>query len=127
MTAPSLPAWLRADADGLYATEAATGLIIAHGAWIDRGDFARFIDIATSISDHTRDVAHINWAAATTALAVGSLPSSGGERRVLQIAASLADNVPVGLGEAVTSLDARSLALVLAAVTHASGRRQFPC
>jgi hypothetical protein len=31
MTVPSLPAALRAGAEGLYALEAATGLIIAHG------------------------------------------------------------------------------------------------
>jgi hypothetical protein len=35
MAAPSLPAVLRAGADGLYAIEAATGLIIAHGMWPD--------------------------------------------------------------------------------------------
>jgi hypothetical protein len=40
MTASSLPA-LRAGADGLYAFEAATGLIIAHASWLAREDFAR--------------------------------------------------------------------------------------
>jgi hypothetical protein len=39
MTASSLPAALRAGAEGLYALEAATGLIIAHGTWLERDDF----------------------------------------------------------------------------------------
>jgi len=45
MTASSLPAALRAGADGLYAIEAATGLIIAHASWLAREDFARFIHV----------------------------------------------------------------------------------
>ena len=36
MTGPSLPAALRAGAAGLYALEAAAGLIIAHGTWLTR-------------------------------------------------------------------------------------------
>jgi hypothetical protein len=36
MTAPSLPAALRAAAEGLYALEAATGLVIPHGTWLAR-------------------------------------------------------------------------------------------
>jgi hypothetical protein len=43
MTDPSLPAALRAAAEGLYALEAATGLIIAHGTWLERDDFACYI------------------------------------------------------------------------------------
>jgi hypothetical protein len=39
VTASSLPAALRAGADGLYALEAATGLIIAHASWLAREDF----------------------------------------------------------------------------------------
>ena len=34
MTPSSLPPELRSAADGLYALEAATGLIIAHGTWL---------------------------------------------------------------------------------------------
>ncbi len=36
MTASSLPAALRAGAGGLYALEAATGLIMAHASWLAR-------------------------------------------------------------------------------------------
>jgi hypothetical protein len=41
MAAPSLPGALRAEADGVYAIEAATGLIIAHGTWLDLNDAVR--------------------------------------------------------------------------------------
>ena len=70
MTASSLPAALRAAAEGLYALEAATGLIIAHGTWLDRDDFARFIH-------HGTGTAAIDWEAAIGALDAGELPSSG--------------------------------------------------
>ena len=60
MTQP-LPASLRAAADGLYPLEAATGLIIAHGTWLDRGDFARFVH-------HGAGTAAIEWEAAIAAL-----------------------------------------------------------
>ena len=50
MTASSLPAALRAGADGLYALEAATGLIIAHASWLAREDFTRFIYVGVSIT-----------------------------------------------------------------------------
>jgi hypothetical protein len=41
---------LRAGAEGLYALEAATGLIIAHGTWLERDDFARFIHHGTRMA-----------------------------------------------------------------------------
>jgi hypothetical protein len=74
MTAPPLPAALRAAADGLYALEAATGLIIAHGTWLDRDDFARFIHRGPG-------TAAIDWETAIGALDAGELPSSAGEKR----------------------------------------------
>jgi hypothetical protein len=80
----SLPAALRASAEGLYALEAATGLIIAHGTWLERDDFACFIH-------HGTCTAAIDWETAITALDAGELPSSAGEKRMLRLAASLAD------------------------------------
>lgn len=48
---------------------------------------------------------------------------SGGERRVLVIAASLTRSVhPVDLGDAITGLDTKSAAIVLAALGHPSLR-----
>jgi GNAT superfamily N-acetyltransferase len=45
---------------------------------------------------------------------------------MLHLAASLADRVPVSLGEAVTGIDDRNVGLLVMAIRHASGRRQFP-
>jgi hypothetical protein len=119
MTVQSLPAALRAAAQGIYAIEAATGLIVAHGTWLERDDFARFIH-------HGTDTAAIDWEAAVGALDIGELPSSAGEKRMLRLAASLADQAHVSLGDAVTGLDERNLSILVTAVLHAGGRRQFP-
>lgn len=56
MTVSSLPAALRAGAAGLYALEAATGLIIADGTWLARhDDFGRFIRVRkTAVIRYTR-------------------------------------------------------------------------
>jgi hypothetical protein len=126
LTASSLPAALRAGADGLYTLEAATGLIIAHAFWLARHDFARFINVGTSISGTGTKLASIDWEAAISALDAGGLPSSSGERRMLRLAASLADQAPVSLGDAITGIDDRNVGLLVQAVLHASGRSQFP-
>lgn len=101
MTDPQLQAALRAGADGLYALEAGTGMILAHGTWPAREDFRCFVHVADSITDP-------------------------GEKRMLRLAASLAGDVPVQLGNAVTGIDDRNVDLLVAAILHASGRRQFP-
>ena len=50
---------------------------------------------------------------------------SGGERRLLMLAASIADvGVSVELGDAVNGLDRQALDLVLAAVAHAGGSHE---
>jgi hypothetical protein len=118
MTALSLPAALRAGAEGLYALEAATGLIIAHGTWLERDDFSCFIH-------HGTGTAAIDWEAAITALDAGELPSSAGEKRMLRLAASLADQAHVSLGDAITGIDEHNVGLLIKSVRHASGHRQF--
>jgi hypothetical protein len=119
MTARPLTAALRAAAEGLYSLEAAAGLIIAHGTWLGRDDFARFIH-------HGNGTAAIDWEAAISALDAGGLPGgSGGEKRMLRLAASLADQAPVSLGDAVTGIDDANVGLLLKAIRHASGQRQF--
>jgi hypothetical protein len=50
-------------------------------------------------------IAAIDWGAAITALQVGELPCSGGERRILQLSASLAAGTTVSLRDTVTGLD----------------------
>lgn len=71
-------------------------------------------------------MAAIDWPAAAAALGTGGLPCSGGERRILELAASLAGHHLVILGDAVTGLDDRSIRILAMAVLHASGQRQFP-
>jgi hypothetical protein len=111
MTASSLPAALRAGAAGLYALEAATRLIIAHKTWLTRSDdFGHFIHHGGNRLE-----------AAIGALHAGRLPSSARERRMLH----LADQATVGLGKAITGIDGNNVDLLLTAIRHASGRRQF--
>ena len=119
MTARSLPTELRAGAAGIYSLEAAAGLIIAHSTWLTRDDF-------TCLIEHDTGIAAIDWEAAACALETGSLPCSGGERRMLTLASSLAGQAPVILGEAIPGIDDRNAGLLVQAVLHASGQRQFP-
>lgn len=100
-----LTAALRAHARGLYCLEAAVELLINHASWLRRSDFAhRFTHTTLSLIDGT-PMALIEWAEAITALDQGQLPCSGGEARILRLAASLADGIPVDLqGEAQSRL-----------------------
>ena len=68
-------------------------------------------------------MAAVDFEAASRALGAGALPCSGGEGRVLRIAASIAGGVPVDLGEAVTGLDENNAVLAAAGVLHAAGHR----
>jgi hypothetical protein len=72
------------------------------------------------------ELARIDWPAAITALDTGELPCSGSEGRMLRLAASLVDGIPVDLRDALTSLDTRKTDLVSRAVPHANGRRPQP-
>lgn len=86
---------LRACAAGLYPLEAGTELLISNGTFLHRDDFtSRFI---TCGHQRRHPMAAIDWDAAITALASGGLPCSGGERRIFQLAASLAADTPASL------------------------------
>jgi hypothetical protein len=63
----------------------------------------------------------VDWAAAVRALDAGRLPCSGSEAQLLRIAASIAEGIPVDLGEALSSLDERNLGLVAEVVLCAGG------
>jgi hypothetical protein len=118
---------LRACAAGLYPLEAGTELLISNRTFLHRDDFtSRFIEHGISISDGTTPMAAIDWDAATTALRNGELPCSGGERRILQLSASLAGGIPVDLRDAVTELDGRNTILLVNAIRQAAGRRRSP-
>jgi hypothetical protein len=119
MTPERLTTALRACAAGIYPAEAGVALLIGHGTFLRRDDFTtRFIEHGTS---GATPMAAIDWDAAITAIANGDLPCSGGERRILQLAASLAAGTPVSLHDTVTGLDDANIALFITAIGHASG------
>ena len=124
MNTDDLVAALRTCAAGLYPLEAGTELLIANGTFLHRDDFtSRFIEHGTSGGT---PMAAIDWDAAITALNGGGLPCSGGERRILQLAASLAAGTPVSLRDTVTGLDHDNAARLLTAIRHAAGKRPLP-
>lgn len=118
-----LPAALRAHARGLYCLEAAVELLISNTCWLRRGDFLHhFVHTASGLIDGT-PMATIDWPDAIAALDRGQLPCSGGEGRMLRLAASLAQGVPVDLADALTGLDSHNAELIAHAVNHATGHR----
>jgi len=113
---------LRAGARGIHPLQAGTGLLIHCGSWLHHGDFtSRFITVDTCISDGVTPLAAADWEAAVAALHAGELPASGGERRMLLLAASIAGGIPVNLYDTLPGIDRRNASLVVNAVAHAAG------
>jgi len=110
-------------AKGLLCLEAAVELLIGHRSWLLRGDFLAIAVESGREVFSGRVLAAVDFEAASRALEAGVLPGSGGEGRVLRIAASIAEGVPVDLREAVTGLDEDNAMLAAAAVLHAAGQR----
>jgi 8-oxo-dGTP diphosphatase len=118
-----LDAQLRAHAHGLYPLEAAAELLINHATWLHRNDFTtRFVRTPTNVHNDT-NTADIDWPAVIAALDAGELPCSGGEDRILRLAASLAEGTPVDLRDALTGMDTDNIDNFHRAALHASGRR----
>lgn len=107
---------MRAWARGTYPLEAATELLI-HGCG---GRFAETGQAWVHVEDRGR--AWIDFEELTEQLAAGG-PWSGGERRLLALAASLGADGGL-LNENLASLDRDNLALVLASVSHAGGSHE---
>lgn len=123
-TDPPLAGQLRAWARGINPDEAAVELLISHATFLRRAGFtSRFISTHAG-SDGTA-LAAIDWAAAITALDT-TLPCSGGEQRMLRLAASLGDGIPVNLRDALTGIDSHGIQLLMQAVLHAAGHRDSP-
>jgi hypothetical protein len=121
VTTDDLATALHACAAGLYPLEAGVALLISNATFLHRDDFtSRFIDHGSSGGT---PMAAVDWDAAATALASGDLPCSGGERRVLQLSASLAGGIPVDLRDTVPGLDDGNVARLVTAILHASGKR----
>ena len=106
---------LRAWAKGMYTLEAATELLIrafggvyaeAGQPWIHTDEYSGkpWIDFE-AIPEH-----------------IGG--SSSGERSLLLLAASIAADVSVALGDTVVGLDRNNLQLVLAAIAHTGGSHE---
>ncbi|MGH3410010.1 MAG: hypothetical protein ACRDRJ_47075 [Streptosporangiaceae bacterium] len=114
---------LRAGGRGIHPLEAGADLLIECGSWLHRDDFtSRFITVGTSISDGVTMLASIDWEAAVTALHAGELPASGGERRMLLLASSIAGGTLVSLNNALPGIDRRNASLVVNAIAHATGQ-----
>jgi hypothetical protein len=122
-----LPVALRACARGIYPPEAGVNLLIGHASWLNREDFQdQFIHAATSTTDGVTTMAEVDWQAAISALDSRALLCSGGEERMLRLAASLAGGTPVSLRDTLTGIDHRNIELVITAVLHAWGQRPEP-
>ncbi|MHB1784507.1 MAG: hypothetical protein ACYCTE_17825 [Acidimicrobiales bacterium] len=122
LDASSLPvdelvAALRAGGHGFYSSEAALELVVAHGFWLARPDFRRFVNVTLRL-DGTSLLASIDW----PAVADDYLPSSASESSILRLACEVA-GVPTdsSLQELVNGLDETNLVLALRAILHAAG------
>lgn len=119
-TAQDLRDW----AKGIYTIEAAVELLIRFqgGRFASPGDpwivSPREERRGNMQSRHWLDVDQL------TAEAAAGAVLSGGERRVLALAASIAGGSPVDLSDAVSGLDRETLDLVLAAIAHAGGSHE---
>jgi hypothetical protein len=100
---------------GINADTAAIDLVVRHGGWLLRPDFAPFLQHGRCHSTH-QPMAAIRWRAAYTALQRGQLPCSGSQADVLRIAASLGAGIPASLRHVLGNLDHRTIALVVRAI-----------
>lgn len=115
---------LAAHAAGIYSLEAAVRLLIGQRRWLERADFLAACVVIDVAPGGAVMAAFIDWPALFEALSAGDLLCSGGERRVLLVALSLAEGVPVDLREALCGLGRQSLLLVAECVAHAGGERE---
>jgi hypothetical protein len=105
----------------LYCGQAAVELLIAHRYWLCREDFVgRFVRLVPHVAGDGV-LAVVGWRVAVRALSTGRLPCSGGEGRVLRIAASVAEGVPVDLADCLSTIDSVNIGMVVDAVYRAGG------
>jgi hypothetical protein len=115
---------LRAWANGLFASEAAVELLIAHDVWPRRRDF-RFtlvdaVDDGWGPLGAVVPMASIDWDSVEAFLV--SAPASRSEISVLRLAASLAGaTVSRPLHDATAGLDETNTTLLLNAIAHRCG------
>lgn len=112
-----LAALLREGARGYHPAEASINLLIDHGTWLRRQDFA---DAFVGFNDE-QSAAVIDWRQAIEALDAGDLPCSTSEAKILRLAAALNDGPGVVLRDVLIGLDAHNIRRVAQAVLHANG------
>src|SRR3954470_23453840 len=124
LSAEELAPMLRAWASGMFSSEAAVELLIAHDVWPRRLDF--LFTLVDAIDDGwgprggVVPMAAIDWDRVEAFLV--SAPASRSEISVLRCAASLAGaSVNVPLRDATAALDETNAALVLNAIAHRCG------
>ena len=122
--AAGLAELLAAGAAGLNAQGAAVGLLVDHCHWLTRPDFTTGFINATTTPASGPALAHVRWKAAARALACGRLPASSGEAALLHLAASLAADVPVTLGDAAGRLDHTNCTALAHAILRAGGHHR---
>ena len=111
---------MRVWAKGLLGLEAAVELLIGHGTWLTRADFAAAA--LMSGRDGTGAVMmSVDFEAALAVRRAGGLPCSASEEQILALAASIAAGVPVALGDLVCGLDEDNAVRVAIAALHAAG------
>jgi hypothetical protein len=116
-------ALLRA-AVGDYAVEAAVLLLANSAHWLPRLQDAGLIAIALDGDTDGGPWAAVQWGDLDRALRTGGLSGSGGQLRMLRVAAGLADGQPVDLADVTAGVDREELTLVLAALAHAAGSHE---
>ena len=123
-------AGLLAAAHGSYPDEAAARLLIAHGSWLRRADFRdQFVTVDT-VDQAGGGAVRIDWPRAVRETAEWVIAPA--DRAILTIAASLAGYpnpeaaadsrwTPIPLRWELANLNRHDTALVLAAISHATG------
>jgi hypothetical protein len=112
---------MRVWAKGLLGLEAAVELLIGHGTWPARADFAAAAVTLGRDGVTGTVMAAVDFEAALAARRTGRLPCSSSEEQILALAASIATGVPVALGDLVSGLDEDNAIRVAIAVLHAAG------
>ena len=116
-----LAAAMRVWAKGLLGLEAAVELLIGHGTWLTRADFAAAALTSGRDGITGAVMMSVDFEAALAARRAGGLPCSAGEEQILALAASIAAGVPAALGDLVCGLDEDNAVRVAIAVLHAAG------
>lgn len=111
-------------AHGVPYLEAAVRLLVEHGTWLERDDFAHFIEL-DGPDNEGEFVARVSWRRVQASLQGRPEPgdtiltSSGPASRILAIAASFGGGMPVDLRDVTSHLAPADSECVLDAVRRA--------